>query len=191
MESKESTEGKSENNSGQNNQSNPSMNTEFETNFLEFGKPKRGKHTLAIIKEPNQSRGKVAAEIFINYEGEPKRATYVAKDRKGNILFPPTEKLWQLKQAIKENTLLLHEKLQRGNSTPKKEQRKGKEQTNGKEESVIKTEAKEFSAGIINEAHGFASSAKNIIHGTEGRQSEIKVIRQRKSQRNRDINLSR
>lgn len=170
-------------NQGQETQSqNP--NSELETNFLEFGKPQNGKHTLAIIKEPDQKRGRVAAHIFINYEGDPKKAVYVAKDNEGNELFPPSDKLWQLKQSIKQNAPSLLEQVRLLKN-------KIKESPVRKETAMmLKEEAKEMGKEVLHEAHGFASTAKDDLHGTN-RPGELKSVRNRNSQKIKSTEIER
>ena len=79
--------------------------------FLEYDRWKKGEHTYsAIIKMPGEKRGKVSARIFIEFDGEPKRATYIAKDASGKELFPRMRDLFLLKQEIKKHSRELYEK---------------------------------------------------------------------------------
>jgi hypothetical protein len=80
--------------------------------FIEYTEWKKGQHAIsAIIKGPGERHGRVAARIFIDFAGEPKKAIYTARDNEGNNLYPPTEKLWELKKTIKENAKTLYNKV--------------------------------------------------------------------------------
>lgn len=155
---------------------------EIETNFLEFGKMQDGKHSIAIIKESNKKRGMASAEIFFSYEGEPKKPLFIAKDREGNNLFPPTDKLWQLKQSIKENAPSLLEKAKQISRKIKDQAREGG--------AILNEEAKEMGKETLKETHEFASVAKDMVHGN-GRQNDLRGIRQTKVHKIKNTELER
>ncbi len=175
METDNDTEtGMSENDENQTNQN--SQEQTLKTNFLEFGRPnKDGEHTYALVYPPGETRGEVAAKIYISYEGEPKRAVFTAKDLEGNPILPPTQKLWEIKKSIRENALPLLEQARRQKTAQvitKPEQKK--------ETPIIEKEAKAIGNKIADEGIEFAGSAKEIITGT--RSHEIKSIRHKKTQ---------
>jgi hypothetical protein len=143
------------------------------TNFLEYDKPNKGEHTLALVYPPGEKRGTVAARIYISYEGDTKQAVFTAKDLEGNPLYPPTPKLYELKKTIKQNSIPLLEKARLAKTTPAV----GTPQR--KEEPLAKKEFKKMGEKILDEGKGFADSALSIATGTD-RHSQIKSIRKKK-----------
>lgn len=177
----DSETGMSENDGTQNDQNQNSQETTLTTNFLEFGEPKNGEHTIALIKEPGDERSTVGARIYTEFPGNGKPPIYTAKDKDGNILFPPTEKLWELKKNIKEQARPLLEKARLAKIVPaigKPEQKK--------EEPVVQHEVRAIGNKVLDEGKEFAGSAKDIITGT-GRSSELKTIRKKKVQKSKGL----
>ncbi len=183
METDNDTEtGMSENDENQNGQNQNSHEATLKTNFLEFGTPsKDGEHTLALIYPPGEKRGEVAARIYTEFSGDSKAPTYTAKDKDGNILFPPTQKLWELKKDIKEQARPLLEKARLAKNAPAIEKPEQK-----KEEPIVEKEAIAIGNKIADEGKEFAGSAKDIITGT-GRSSELKTIRKKKVHKSKGL----
>jgi hypothetical protein len=182
METNSLDNGQSGNDGTQNNQNEPSKTPTLTTNFLEFGVPKNGEHTLAIIKDQNERRGKVAAKISIDFEGEAKRPIYTARDLEGKVIFPPNPKLWEIKKSIKENSapLLENARIFRLNQQ--------KVRTQKKEEPTIQKEVKAIGNKLLDEGKEFGKAATDIVFGT-GRERELNNIRQRKVQKNKSVEL--
>ncbi|HTA27948.1 MAG TPA: hypothetical protein VK809_09170 [Bacteroidia bacterium] len=149
------------------------------TMFLEYTTWREGQHNIsAIIKDSGEKRGIVAARIYTEFPGDGKPPTYSAKDKDGNILFPPTQKLWELKKDIKEQARPLLEKARLAKNSPaigKPEQKK--------EEPIVQKEAKAIGNKIADEGMQFAGQTKDIITGT--RSHEINRIRNKKVQKNK------
>ncbi|HTA26656.1 MAG TPA: hypothetical protein VK809_02625 [Bacteroidia bacterium] len=151
------------------------------TMFLEYTTWREGQHNIsAIIKDSGEKRGIVAARIYTEFPGNGKPPTYTAKDKDGNIIFPPTEKLWELKKNIKEQARLLLEKARLAKNTPATETPEKK-----KEEPIVEKEAKAIGNKIADEGKEFAGAAKDIVTGT--RSHEIKSIRKKKIQRGKGL----
>jgi hypothetical protein len=170
----DSETGMSENDENQN-----SQGATLTTNFLEFGEPKNGEHTIALIKEPGEERSTVGARIYTEFPGNGKPPIYTAKDKDGTALFPPTEKLWELKKNIKEQARPLLEKARLAKNAPaigKPEQKK--------EEPIVEKEAKAIGNKMVDEAKEFGGAAQDILLHT-GRSKELKSVRHKKVQKSK------
>lgn len=153
------------------------------TNFLEFGEMKNGEHSIALVKEPGEARATMVAKIHADFAGEPKRASYTARDREGNILFT-SPKLYELKKNIKEQAKPLLEKARIAKEAWIKTQQQKKE------EPLLEKEAKDIGKRLGNETLDIAKSAHNVAHeliGGNSRSSEIKSIRSKKVQKSKDL----
>lgn len=152
------------------------------TLFLEYPTWREGQHNIsAIIKDQGDKRGIVAARIFTEFSGEPKRPTYSVKDAEGNVLFPPSQKLWEVKKEIMQNSRPLLEKAKLLKNSPAIG-KTGKK----KEEPVVEKEAKEIGNKVVDEAKAFGDQGKDIILGT-GREHELKNIRNKSQQKSKDL----
>lgn len=121
--------------------------------FLEYGDWKKDQHFIsAIIKNPGEKRGKVAARIFLQFDGETKRASYITKDAQGNELFPATPNLYQLKKDIKDNAKELAEKLRSTErETPEKIIPERNPEQPKKERKSLKQKAQDFTHSLVPE----------------------------------------
>lgn len=162
METDSTENGTSENDENQNGQNDQAKETTLTTNFLEFGEPKNGEHTIALIKEPSEERSTVGARIYTEFPGDGKPPIYTAKDKEGNVLFPPTPKLWELKKDIKEQARPLLEKSRLAKSVPAIGTPQKK-----KEEPTVQKEVKAIGSKVLDEGKGFADSAKEILTGAK------------------------
>ncbi len=139
------------------------------TMFLEYDRHLPGQHSIsAIIKDPGEKRGKVAARIYTEFSGEPKTASYTAKDAQGNVIVT-SSKLWEVKKNIRENAAPLLEKAKQV-------------------KRIVQKEAKAIGNKVVDEGKEFAGAAKEIITGT-GRENELKNIRNRKVEQNKGREL--
>lgn len=173
METNNSTEGeKSQGEVTPSNQQSPNQNAKESATrlmFLEYDRFNPGQHSVsAIIKEPGQKRGKVAARIYTEFLGDSKKPNFTAKDVHGNVIFS-SGKLWEVKKNIRENASTL---LERTRQT----------------KQLVEKEAKAIGNKVVDEGKQFADQATDIITGS-GREQELKNVRQRKVERNKGVEL--
>ena len=150
--------------------------------ILEYLDWKKGQHNHSvIIKNPGDKRGKVSARIFTEFGTESKRPSYTARDAEGKNLFPPTEKLWELKKTIKQNAKELYEK-----SVLYQKKFQNKEKT----PSVSDMTHTVVEKGL-NESKEGLDTVVGLVAGENTRANEIKNVRQKKNVRSKDMGLER
>jgi len=138
--------------------------------YLEYDRWNKGQHNIsAIIKDTGDKRGMVAARIYTEFSGNPKKPVYTAKDAEGQEIGKPTGNLWELKKNIRENSKTLLEKAKQV-------------------KRLLEKEGKTVGKKVVEEGKEFGEAATNIVLGN-GREHEISTIRNKKLENNkgRDI----
>lgn len=173
---------KSQGEGTQNSMGGNSREQSLKTMFLEYTNWKQGQHAIsAIVKAPGESRGRVAARIFIEFSGEPKKAIYTARDNEGKNLYPSTERLWELKKTIKENAQTLYDKAHPELKALAKARQMSKP-------PQVRKQTKEVERQIRTGARKIEDVVKGVVQET-GREQEIKNIRERKVEKEKGIGL--
>jgi hypothetical protein len=150
--------------------------------FLEYTDWKQGQHAIsAIVKGPREKRGRVAARIFIEFAGEPKKAIYTARDNEGNNLYPPTEKLWELKKTIKENAQTLYNKVHPEIKALAQARQMSKQ-------PVVQKDQKGIEKQIIEGGKKVEGAVQNVTKKT-AREQEMKNVRQNKVDKSKGVEL--
>lgn len=162
--------------------------------FLEYGDWKKDQHFIsAIIKHPGEKRGKVAARIFLQFDAETKKASYITKDAQGNELFPATPNLYQLKKDIKDNARELAEKLRTTErETPRKIIPERNPEQPKKERKSLKQKAQDLTQSLVPEKMRSEDPEKDKVMEQLQREHDLKEARGDKGNgKNKGQELSR